>query len=194
MGSARSKGTLKKWLNEKGYGFISPDKEQKDVFIHISAFDRDIPRKPKVGDTIFYHVSTDKNGKIKAVDAAIEGAVPVKRTTRSPKPKQSYQRRGGKSGSKFFMICMLLIIAIGSTLYKRFQSTGGQILPSSLNVSNFIDSTRSSSISQQYSCTGKTHCSHMSSCAEATFYIRNCPNTKMDGDRDGVPCERQWCN
>lgn len=41
---------------------------------------------------------------------------------------------------------------------------------------------------------GKTHCSHMSSCAEATFYIRNCPNTSMDGDGDGIPCERQFCN
>ncbi len=29
--------------------------------------------------------------------------------------------------------------------------------------------------------------------AEATFFINNCPNTKMDGDNDGVPCESQWC-
>jgi len=40
----------------------------------------------------------------------------------------------------------------------------------------------------------KTHCSHMSSCAEATFYIQHCPNTQMDGDGDGIPCERQWCS
>ncbi|WP_375320656.1 excalibur calcium-binding domain-containing protein [Aliivibrio logei] len=26
------------------------------------------------------------------------------------------------------------------------------------------------------------------------FYIANCPNTKMDGDGDGVPCESQHCN
>jgi hypothetical protein len=45
-----------------------------------------------------------------------------------------------------------------------------------------------------FSCDGRTHCSQMTSCAEATFFIRNCPNTKMDGDRDGVPCEQQWCN
>ena len=40
----------------------------------------------------------------------------------------------------------------------------------------------------------KTHCSQMRSCAEATFYINNCPGTEMDGDDDGVPCERQFCN
>ncbi|MGB5407725.1 MAG: excalibur calcium-binding domain-containing protein [Thiogranum sp.] len=41
---------------------------------------------------------------------------------------------------------------------------------------------------------GKTHCSQMSSCKEAKFYLNNCPGTKMDGDGDGVPCESQWCS
>lgn len=46
---------------------------------------------------------------------------------------------------------------------------------------------------QRFSCDGRTHCSQMRSCEEATFFLRNCPNTKMDGDNDGVPCEAQWC-
>ncbi|MCF4008940.1 excalibur calcium-binding domain-containing protein [Rheinheimera sp. UJ63] len=29
----------------------------------------------------------------------------------------------------------------------------------------------------------------MTSREEAEFFIRNCPDTKMDGDRDGIPCE-----
>jgi len=46
----------------------------------------------------------------------------------------------------------------------------------------------------QYNCDGRTHCSQMTSCQEATFFLRNCPGTKMDGNNDGVPCERQWCH
>lgn len=46
----------------------------------------------------------------------------------------------------------------------------------------------------QFTCDGRTHCSQMRSCAEAEFFLRNCPNTKMDGNRDGEPCEQQWCN
>lgn len=46
----------------------------------------------------------------------------------------------------------------------------------------------------RFKCDGRTHCSQMRSCAEAKYFLRNCPNTKMDGDRDGEPCERQWCN
>lgn len=51
----------------------------------------------------------------------------------------------------------------------------------------------SSTSKAQYRCDGRTHCSQMTSCEEATFFLRNCPGTKMDGDGDGVPCERQWC-
>ena len=43
-------------------------------------------------------------------------------------------------------------------------------------------------------CDGRTYCSQMTSCEEATFFINNCPDTKMDGDMDGVPCEKQWCH
>lgn len=45
-----------------------------------------------------------------------------------------------------------------------------------------------------FSCDGRTHCSQMTSCAEATYFTNYCPNTKMDGNHDGVPCEQQWCN
>ena len=43
------------------------------------------------------------------------------------------------------------------------------------------------------SCDGRTYCSQMTSCAEATWFLKNCPGVKMDGDRDGIPCETQWC-
>ncbi len=45
----------------------------------------------------------------------------------------------------------------------------------------------------KYKCDGRQHCSQMKSCDEATYFIEHCPDTKMDGDGDGVPCERQWC-
>ena len=45
----------------------------------------------------------------------------------------------------------------------------------------------------QYKCDGRTYCSQMTSCEEATYFLRNCPGVKMDGNNDGVPCEQQWC-
>jgi len=48
--------------------------------------------------------------------------------------------------------------------------------------------------SENFRCEGKTRCSQMRSCAEAEFYLANCPGTQMDGDNDGIPCESQWCD
>ncbi len=44
-----------------------------------------------------------------------------------------------------------------------------------------------------YRCDGRQYCSQMHSCVEATWFLQHCPGMKMDGDGDGVPCEKQWC-
>lgn len=46
----------------------------------------------------------------------------------------------------------------------------------------------------RFKCDGRTYCSQMTSCAEARYFLANCPGVKMDGNRDGEPCEQQWCN
>lgn len=43
-------------------------------------------------------------------------------------------------------------------------------------------------------CDGRKFCSQMRSCEEAKYFLANCPGTEMDGDRDGIPCEKQWCS
>lgn len=43
--------------------------------------------------------------------------------------------------------------------------------------------------STAFTCDGRVHCSQMTSRAEAEFFVHHCPNTRMDGDHDGEPCE-----
>ena len=45
-----------------------------------------------------------------------------------------------------------------------------------------------------FHCDGRVYCSQMTSCEEATYFLQNCPGVKMDGEGDGIPCERQWCS
>lgn len=41
-----------------------------------------------------------------------------------------------------------------------------------------------------FACAGKTVCGQMVSCAEAKFYLTECGLSRLDGDKDGVPCEK----
>lgn len=44
-----------------------------------------------------------------------------------------------------------------------------------------------------FNCDGRQHCTQMRSCEEAKYFLAHCPGAKMDGDRNGIPCEKQWC-
>jgi len=41
----------------------------------------------------------------------------------------------------------------------------------------------------KFQCGSKRYCREMTSCKEAKFYLRKCGLSRLDGDRDGVPCE-----
>lgn len=41
----------------------------------------------------------------------------------------------------------------------------------------------------QFRCDGRRYCSEMTSREEADFFLQHCPDTAMDGDSDGIPCE-----
>lgn len=56
-------------------------------------------------------------------------------------------------------------------------------------VASFLSDQPSST----FSCDGREYRSQMTSCEEAEFFLHNCPGARMDGNNDGVPCERQWC-
>jgi len=59
-----SKGTVK-WFNaQKGFGFIQPEDGGKDVFVHISAVERAGMYDLKEGQKLTYEVQVSpKNGK-----------------------------------------------------------------------------------------------------------------------------------
>ena len=66
------KGVLKTWKDDRGCGFIQPDNGDKDIVIHISSL-KGRARRPLRGDVIVYRVAREADGKLKAVDANIEG-------------------------------------------------------------------------------------------------------------------------
>jgi len=63
------------------------------------------------------------------------------------------------------------------------------ILSSENKANSKVSNKKSNKINSGFQCDGRMYCSQMTSRSEAEFFINNCPNTKMDGDYDGIPCE-----
>jgi CspA family cold shock protein len=62
-----SKGTVKWFNTQKGYGFIQPEDGTKDVFVHISAVERAGLYELKEGQQITFDlVANRKTGKSSA--------------------------------------------------------------------------------------------------------------------------------
>lgn len=72
MAKTEKRGYLKTWKDDRGFGFIKPEDGSQDVFIHISALEGSA-RRPVKGDTIYFDIEHDSEGKTKAVNARIEG-------------------------------------------------------------------------------------------------------------------------
>ncbi len=92
----------------------------------------------------------------------------------------------------FLAILLLFLGWKGYTAYQERTLVNGQ--GEELSEHTASDQEAPPSPQSSFTCDGRTRCSQMTSCAEATFFIQNCSGTEMDGDRDGVPCEKQWCN
>lgn len=78
------KGKLTTWKDDRGFGFIKSPDSSKDIYLHISQLKR-MSRRPKVGDTIFFELKTEADGKLCASNASIEGV--------ASQPLSKYQQR-----------------------------------------------------------------------------------------------------
>ena len=57
-----------KWFNaKKGYGFVTDDKSEKDVFLHVSALEESKLRVLRENQKIQFEIKEEK-GKLKAIN------------------------------------------------------------------------------------------------------------------------------
>lgn len=68
VGKNMEKGTICRWQDDRGFGFIQPAKGSA-LFVHVSAFAA-TPRRPVDGDEVYFRRIQDENGKSKANWAA----------------------------------------------------------------------------------------------------------------------------
>ena len=65
----RYQGKLVKWYDDKGFGFIRATIDSKDVFLHISEFQK-LNKRPAIGEFLSYEITQDDKGPFRAVNVS----------------------------------------------------------------------------------------------------------------------------
>ena len=87
---------------------------------------------------------------------------------------------------------IVVVVLLACYGYSRYQSYSHRADPNE-SMPFAGDLTARDAQPSAFSCDGRTRCSQMRSCEEATYFLKHCPGVEMDGDSDGIPCERQFC-
>ena len=182
----RFEGTIKTWNDAKGFGFLSSAQGGQDIFVHASALPTGTGT-PCVGEAFTFEVELNREGKKRAVNVARAGR-PAHATS------SHRSRPGNRTNPVAWIVGLLLVVAVGAVGYGKVAglfARAGE--PSQANVQPVAAGDGAATMPASFRCDGRAYCSQMTSCAEATYFLKNCPGVKMDGNGDGVPCEQQWC-
>jgi cold shock CspA family protein len=182
-------GRIIKWDDEKGFGFIKVPDNAENIFVHASSF-VDKRLRPAVGDEVTFEVKQSQRG-LEAKKVCYPNQPSQLLTTSNLPGNHRNNTRASSSISSFLLKLIILVgLIIGSYyFYTQYQQ---KIRPTDYTKPVYAESTSNTSTlnsSSNFKCDGRQHCSQMNSLEEAEFFIKNCPNTKMDGDNDGEPCE-----
>ena len=191
----RFNGTLTKWNADRGFGFVVAEQGSQELFVHVSAFPRD-GRVPSVGEALSFEMELDGQGRKRAVRLRRPGAVtPVQARPqgRPSSPPHRVSRRPKATSFASRLIGLGLVAALGGYGYTQYENRVSAAPAVPQGVWSAPEPVIVRPSTAVFQCDGRKYCSQMTSCQEATFFLKNCPGTEMDGDRDGIPCERQHC-
>ncbi len=122
----RIEGTVAKWNNDRGFGFIAPTQGGPDVFVHISAFPQDGIR-PSLGDRFSFEIDVEPGGKRRAVRLLRCRRAVVRDAPREVAPKA--KARAGRVGMLIALLLLAGLAYYGYGEYARRKTLQQSVAP-----------------------------------------------------------------
>lgn len=160
-------GKIVRWNRHHGFGFIRDLTNNQDIFAQIQSFKFPEQGEPAVSEIVYFECIHNADGEQEAKNIVFQNR---------PLPKKRFL--------PFVYPILGLVGLIGSYFLYDYYETQKWAYPDPHLTAKYGVPTN-----QYFQCDGRRYCSQMTSAKEALFFQLNCPNTKMDGDRDDDPCE-----
>lgn len=202
----RYHGTIMRWDYELGFGFIKEEQTKAEIFAHIGEFETENP-PPRDGETVSFEIVSNQRGteEAKNIEYLNRRRKPAAAAAESSEeaPKNLNRWLAGMAAA---LIGIPLLGAAGYygldywQTYRASQAHNAVVVDEVAEKmmaerrawKEAVEATEKSKKPAAFRCDGREYCSQMKSYEEAKFFLNHCPNVKMDGDKNGIPCEKQF--
>ena len=120
--SNRQQGTIKKWQDDKGFGFIETE-VGADLFFHISEFKAQ--RRPDIGEQVVFTVAQDNQGRLQATQVQELAFVQQKIAQKNQQIRKRNQKRSlqadfeaGQKKRLFIGLAFYGVLALLAVMHK----------------------------------------------------------------------------
>ena len=120
--AARQQGQIKKWQEDKGFGFIETEAREQ-VFFHVSEFKAQ--RRPNIGEEVVFSVEYDNQGRMQAKQVQELGFVKQQMAQKNKQIRQRNHKRSiqadfeaGQKKRLFVGVGFYLVLILLAAMHK----------------------------------------------------------------------------